>query len=99
MYYEEEGQNLFGKQFIVFNKMLYTFCTITHLWTTAIAFSVKGFIVGILTFIFPVFSELFWFFKVGNVIGYNSSYCISVLMSFGPLLLINIFIQYSIDNK
>jgi len=67
------------------------FIAVLHLWTVIIAFSTKGFIAAALTFLFPIFAEMFWFIKIGNDIGYNSFYCISIIIYISFLILHKIF--------
>ena len=52
---------------------------IIHVWTIIIAYSFSGIFASILTLIFPVLSEIYWFFKVGNNIGYGALYCVSII--------------------
>ena len=57
---------------------------IFHLWTTYIAFDQGGFFGGLLTFIFPLMSELYWVFKVW---GENETYTtISIIHFIGAFL-------------
>jgi hypothetical protein len=37
---------------------------ITHIWTVVIAFTESGFWAGVLTFILPVISEIYWMIKM-----------------------------------
>ena len=50
--------------------------TITHIWTVIIAFAEGGFWGGILSFLFPVLSELYWMFKM---FGVNDTYAYCAL--------------------
>ena len=54
-----------------------------HLWTIILALSVSGIIAAMLTLVFPVFSEIYWFFKIGSNIGYGSIYCVSIMVYIG----------------
>lgn len=49
----------------------YILGVIVHLWTVIIAFSEGGFLAGILSFIFPVLSEIYW---VISLWGENDAY-------------------------
>lgn len=42
----------------------YILGAVVHFWTVIIAFSKGGFIAGILSFIFPVLSEIYWVFSL-----------------------------------
>ncbi len=64
--------------------ILWTFFTafivtaiITHVWTTIIGFQEGGFFGGILTFIFPFLSEVYWMIKM---FGENNLYSIIALI-------------------
>lgn len=50
---------------------------ITHIWTVIIAFSVGGFLAGILSLFLPVLSELYWMFKM---FGENNTYAYVALV-------------------
>jgi hypothetical protein len=50
---------------------------IIHIWTIIIAYSFSGIFASILTLIFPILSEIYWFFKVGNNFGYSTLYCVA----------------------
>ena len=54
-----------------------------HLWTIVIAFKISGIIATILTFIFPVLSEIYWFFKIGSNLGFGNIYCLSIMAYIG----------------
>ena len=58
---------------------------IIHLWTVFLAFKISGIIATILTFIFPVLSEIYWFFKVGSNVGFGNIYCLSIMAYIGLL--------------
>lgn len=62
--------------------------TITHIWTVIIAFSEGGIFAGILSFIFPIISEIYWTFKM---FGKNDAYTYSVLVHFILAISISIF--------
>lgn len=61
-------------------KLLYSIfaitAIITHIWTTIIAFSHGGFFGGLLTFILPFLSELYWMIKM---FGENNLYAFIAL--------------------
>lgn len=56
---------------------------IIHVWTIVIAFSLSGLFAAILTLIFPVLAEFYWFFKIGSNFGYGSIYCVSIMAYIG----------------
>ena len=66
---------------------------VIHVWTIIIAFSIKGLFAAVVTLIFPFLSELYWFIKVGSNIGYNTTYCISIMAYIGlfVIMLLNFF--------
>jgi hypothetical protein len=45
-----------------------------HLWTAYIAFSISGFIGGIISLFAPVISQIFWGFKAWSNSGFESPY-------------------------
>lgn len=56
---------------------------VIHVWTIIIAFSVSGFFLAVLTLIFPVISEIYWFFKVGTNVGFGATYCLAIMAYVG----------------
>lgn len=56
---------------------------VIHVWTIVIAFSVSGLFAAVLTLVFPLLSEIYWFFKVGINVGFGARYCISIMAIFG----------------
>jgi len=57
---------------------------IIHVWTIILAFMIKGFLAAIITFVFPVISQIFWFFKIGSNVGYtNNWFCIAIMVYAG----------------
>jgi hypothetical protein len=40
-----------------------------HFYTTYLSFMLSGFAAGVLTFVFPVFSEIYWFIKCWSLAG------------------------------
>jgi|SaaInlV_200m_DNA_5_1039737.scaffolds.fasta_scaffold10256_4 hypothetical protein len=61
---------------------------VIHVWTIMLAFSIKGLFAAVLTLIFPVLSELYWFFKVGSNVGYDATYCVSIMAYVGLFVLV-----------
>ena len=53
---------------------------VIHIWTTVIALTVSGLFAAFLTLILPVLSEIYWFFKVGNNVGFGTTYCVSIIV-------------------
>lgn len=58
------------------------FCIVMHIWTILTAFSASGWLAALLTLIFPVISELYWFFRVGFSAGFGDPYCLSLIACF-----------------
>lgn len=56
---------------------------VVHVLTIVIAFSVSGLFAAILTLIFPVLSEIYWFLKVGSNVGFGTTYCVSIMAYVG----------------
>jgi hypothetical protein len=56
---------------------------VIHIWTIVIAFSVSGLFAAVLTLIFPVLSEIYWFFKVGSNVSFSTTYCVSIMAYVG----------------
>ena len=56
---------------------------VIHVWTIVIAFMTSGLFAAVLTFIFPVLSEIYWFFKVGSSLGFGTNYCIVIMVHIG----------------
>jgi len=52
---------------------------IIHVWTIVIAFLLSGLFAAVLTLVFPVLSEIYWFFKIGSNVGYGTKYCVSIM--------------------
>jgi hypothetical protein len=47
---------------------------IMHLWTVYIAYSFTGVFGGIVSFFFPVFSEIYWGYSAWKEFGFDTSY-------------------------
>jgi len=52
---------------------------VIHVWTIVIAFLLSGLFAAILTLVFPILSEIYWFFKIGSNVGYGTTYCVSIM--------------------
>ena len=52
---------------------------VIHVWTIVIAFLLSGLFAAVLTLVFPVLSEIYWFFKIGSNLGYGTTYCVSIM--------------------
>lgn len=51
-----------------------------HLWTVVIAFGAKGFLGGIVTLIFPLIAQVYWFISLWSVTGTIANpYCLAVI--------------------
>lgn len=60
-----------------------------HVWTIIIAFMLKGFLAALISFIFPVVSQIYWFFKIGSNVGFtNNWFCISIIAYVGLWLIV-----------
>jgi hypothetical protein len=62
--------------------------TITHIWTVVIAFTVGGFLAGIVSLFLPFLSELFWMF---SMFGENNAYAVIALAHLVLAIPISIF--------
>jgi len=56
---------------------------VIHVWTIVIAYAIGGLFAAVLTLIFPVLSEAFWFFKVGTNVSFGTLYCLSIIAYVG----------------
>jgi|GEM_PF-1225618 len=73
-------RNIVGGGFIGIGMIaIYILGLIIHIWTIVIAYSVSGILASVLTLIFPVLSEIYWFFKIGNHFGYSALYCVAII--------------------
>ena len=64
--------------------ILYVLGAIIHVWTIILSFMIKGFFAALITFVFPVLSQIFWFFKIGANVGYtNNPFCIAIIVYVG----------------
>ena len=52
---------------------------VIHVWTVVIAYLTSGLFAAVLTLIFPVISEIYWFFKVGSNLGFGVYYCVAIM--------------------
>lgn len=77
---ENVGCALAGTAYVILSGL----GVIIHVWTIIVAFMIKGFWAAIITFIFPVLSQIFWFFKIGSNVGYtNNWFCIAIMVYVG----------------
>ena len=53
---------------------------VIYVWTIVLAFSMSGTIAAILTLILPVLSTIYWFFIVGTNIGFNTIFCLAIII-------------------
>jgi hypothetical protein len=65
---------------------------VIHVWTIIIAFTLSGLFSAVLTLIFPVLSELYWFFEVGFTFGFNAVYCISIMTMVGLIIIAGLLV-------
>ena len=49
---------------------------IFHVWTVVIAFTIGGFWWGVVTLIFPMFSEIYWMIKMWGVNNLYTALCV-----------------------
>ena len=68
---------------------------VIHVWTIVIAYLASGIVAAVVTLLFPVLSQAYWFFKVGSNAGYDTDYCIAILAYVGLMVsgLISILIM------
>jgi hypothetical protein len=74
---------------------------IMHLWTVYIAYSFGGLFWGIVSFFFPVISELYWGFVAWRIDGFNSAYIqwLIVLVIIWVLQYVFTFFLSLLENK
>jgi hypothetical protein len=72
-----------------------------HLWTVYIAFSITGLLGAIVSFFFPVVSQLYWGYGAWQLDGFNSPYIqwLIVLVVMWVLQYVFAFILGSIEEK
>jgi hypothetical protein len=58
-----------------------------HFWSIVIALSISGIFSAMVTFVLPVVSTIFWFFKVGFNVGFDNFYCLSILGYIGLMII------------
>lgn len=63
-------------------------CVIIHFWTVIIAYLSSGIMVAVITMFAPFISETYWFFQVGADNGFDTAYCISIIIFVGLFLLL-----------
>ncbi|QTV04856.1 Yip1 family protein [Faecalibacter bovis] len=68
--HKNEDENAFAL-IVTFNSIFMITALITHIWTVIIAFTQAGIIGGVLTFILPFLSEIYWMIKM---FGVNDTY-------------------------
>ncbi|WP_045213515.1 hypothetical protein [Desulfonatronovibrio magnus] len=56
---------------------------IIHVWTIVIAFFVSGLLAAVITLIFPFLSQVYWFFRVGSNLGFDTNYCVAIMAYVG----------------
>ena len=73
---------------------------VIHVWTIVIAFSVSGLLAAVLTLVFPVVSEIFWFIDIGSNLGFDTTYCVSIIAYvalFGIMILGGVMVESNGD--
>ena len=73
---ENVGCGILGLTMIAVNIL----CVVIHVWTIVIAFLVSGIFAAVITFIFPVVSEVYWFLNIGANVGFGTTYCVSIMV-------------------
>jgi hypothetical protein len=67
-----------------------------HLYTTWYAYESAGFLPAVLTFIFPVVSEIFWAFPIASAAGsWWNMYTASIILLFAGYVIMHISIHFS----
>lgn len=56
---------------------------VIHVWTIVIAFSASGLFAAVLTLVFPVLSEIYWFLGIGSNFGFGATYCLAIMAYVG----------------
>jgi hypothetical protein len=72
-----------------------------HLWTIYIAYSITGILGGVVSFFFPVVSQLYWGFGAWQLDGFNSGYIqwLIIVTVMWVLQYVFAFILGSIEEK
>jgi hypothetical protein len=72
-----------------------------HLWTVYIAYSIGGLFWGVVSFFFPVISQIYWGIQAFRIAGADSLYfqCLIVLVVMWIVKYIFAFIVVAIDEK
>jgi hypothetical protein len=72
-----------------------------HLWTVYIAYSIGGLFWGVVSFFFPVISQIYWGFEAFRIAGADALYfqCLMVLVVMWIVKYIFAFIIGTIEEK
>ena len=52
---------------------------VIHVWTVVVAFFASGLLAAVFSLMLPMLSTVYWFFKIGASVGYDSVYCVAVM--------------------
>lgn len=67
---------------------------IIHAWTVFIAYAASGVIAAVLSLMFPVLSEVYWFTKIGLQSSFADPYCLTIIgyLVFNVVLVLGLFV-------
>jgi hypothetical protein len=91
----------FSGIFYLYTVLVWILGGLIHLWTVYIAYSVGGLFWGIVSFFFPVISQIYWGYTAWSVDGFNTPY-IQWLIAFLVMWLMRFvfaFILAFVDEK
>lgn len=81
---KEIGINIGSGLFVIGAWLASILGVVIHTWTVIMAWRIAGFFAAVITMIFPIFAEGYWFFKVGFNVGFlNNWYCIAIMTYVG----------------
>jgi hypothetical protein len=87
--------------FNVYLVLVWIVSGLIHLWTVYIAYSIGGLFWGVVSFFFPVISQIYWGFEAFRIAGADSLYfqCLIVLVVMWIVKYIFAFIIGTIEEK
>jgi hypothetical protein len=87
--------------FYLYNALFWILGGLIHLWTVYIAYSVGGIVWGVLSFIFPVLSEIYFGYDAWKYDGFSTSYIqwLIVLLVMWLFRFVLLFMLNSFENK
>lgn len=82
-------KKLFVGSYLILNLTLWVLATVIHVWTILIAFasSEHAFLAAVLTFITPIFSQIYWGYEIWQVYGITSIYLLTLFGYIGLWIL------------